>query len=84
MLLLGIDLGTSSIKVSIVDAATANVFVSATYPESETPILSRQAGWAEQWPKFLRQIIQRQCAYSAYRVFLRPPAQRNICLSISD
>ena len=51
MLLLGIDLGTSSIKVSIVDAATANVFVSATYPESETPILSRQAGWAEQCPE---------------------------------
>ena len=51
MLLLGIDLGTSSIKVSIVDAATANVLVSATYPESETPILSRQAGWAEQCPE---------------------------------
>jgi xylulokinase len=51
MLLLGIDLGTSSIKVSIVDAATANLLVSATYPESETPILSRQAGWAEQSPE---------------------------------
>jgi xylulokinase len=51
MLLLGIDLGTSSIKVSIVDAATSNVLVSATYPEAETPIVSRQAGWAEQCPE---------------------------------
>ncbi|HTR27864.1 MAG TPA: FGGY family carbohydrate kinase [Puia sp.] len=51
MLLLGIDLGTSSVKVSIVDAATANVLVSATFPESETPILARQPGWAEQSPE---------------------------------
>ena len=51
MLLLGIDLGTSSVKVSIVDAATANVLVSATYPESEAPIVSRQSGWAEQSPE---------------------------------
>ncbi|HXB35820.1 MAG TPA: FGGY family carbohydrate kinase, partial [Puia sp.] len=51
MLLLGIDLGTSSIKVSIVDATTANVLVSATFPETETPITARQAGWAEQSPE---------------------------------
>jgi xylulokinase len=50
MLLLGIDLGTSSIKVSIVDAATSNVLVSATFPETETPILARHPGWAEQSP----------------------------------
>jgi xylulokinase len=50
MLLLGIDLGTSSIKVSIVDAATSNVLVSATFPETESPILARHPGWAEQSP----------------------------------
>jgi xylulokinase len=51
MLLLGIDLGTSSIKVSIVDATNANVLVSATFPEAEVPITVRQAGWAEQSPE---------------------------------
>jgi xylulokinase len=51
MLLLGIDLGTSSIKVSIVDAATANVLVSVQFPETETAILSRHPGWAEQSPE---------------------------------
>lgn len=50
MLLLGIDLGTSSIKVSIVDVATANVLVSVTYPETEEAIISRHPGWAEQSP----------------------------------
>lgn len=51
MLLLGIDLGTSSVKVSIVDASTSNVLVSATFPETETPILARKPGWAEQSPE---------------------------------
>lgn len=51
MLLLGIDLGTSSIKVSIIDAATNHKIVSTGFPESEAPILSDRVGWAEQDPK---------------------------------
>ncbi len=51
MLLLGIDLGTSSIKVSVVDSATQQCIASAKYPESETPINSLQPGWAEQSPE---------------------------------
>ncbi|PRD48174.1 xylulokinase [Sphingobacterium haloxyli] len=51
MLLLGIDLGTSSIKVSVVDAATNTKLVSTSFPESEAPILSDRMGWAEQDPK---------------------------------
>ncbi|HYO21396.1 MAG TPA: FGGY family carbohydrate kinase [Flavisolibacter sp.] len=50
MLLLGIDLGTSSIKVSVVDAATQTCIASAQYPETEVDILSPQPGWAEQSP----------------------------------
>ena len=50
MLLLGIDVGTSSIKVSIVDAQTHQCLASAQYPETESPILSPQPGWAEQSP----------------------------------
>src|SRR5687767_13655111 len=51
MLLLGIDLGTSSIKVSVVDAETQQCIASAHYPETETPIISPQPGWAEQSPE---------------------------------
>ena len=50
MLLLGIDIGTSSVKVSIVDAATARTLVSVQYPETERDIISLQPGWAEQSP----------------------------------
>ena len=50
MLLLGIDLGTSSIKVSVVDAATQQCIASAQYPETEAEIISLNAGWAEQSP----------------------------------
>lgn len=50
MLLLGIDLGTSSVKVSVVDAHTQQCIATAQYPESEAPIQVLQAGWAEQSP----------------------------------
>jgi xylulokinase len=50
MLLLGIDIGTSSVKVSVVDAATQKAIASAQYPEKESPIISLQPGWAEQSP----------------------------------
>ncbi|RFZ82646.1 carbohydrate kinase [Mucilaginibacter terrenus] len=50
MLLLGIDIGTSSVKVSVVDAAAQRVVASASYPETESPIISLQTGWAEQSP----------------------------------
>lgn len=51
MLLLGLDIGTSSIKVAIVDAQTQQTIVTVQYPDTETPIISLQKGWAEQSPK---------------------------------
>ncbi len=50
MLLLGIDIGTSSIKVSVVDAQSQERIVSVSYPETESEIISKQPGWAEQCP----------------------------------
>ncbi|HEU5366365.1 MAG TPA: FGGY family carbohydrate kinase, partial [Hanamia sp.] len=51
MLLLGIDIGTSFIKVSVVDADTQKSVASAQYPDTENPIISLQSGWAEQSPE---------------------------------
>lgn len=51
MLLLGIDLGTSSIKASVIDAQTQKCLASAQYPDTEAGILSQQPGWAEQSPE---------------------------------
>lgn len=51
MLLLGIDIGTSSIKISVVDADTQACIASTRYPEDqENNILSVIPGWAEQSP----------------------------------
>jgi xylulokinase len=50
MLLLGIDVGTSSIKVSVVDAGTQRCLAAAVFPETEAPIHAIQPGWAEQKP----------------------------------
>jgi xylulokinase len=51
MLLLGIDVGTSSIKVAVVDAATQKSVVTVQFPEQETAIDSPKPGWAEQDPE---------------------------------
>lgn len=58
MYLLGIDLGTSSIKVAIVDVATQKNIAAAQYPEEETAIKSLQSGWAEQSPNDWWQNVQ--------------------------
>jgi len=50
MYLLGIDIGTSSIKVAVVDVQTQKSIATAQYPEEETEIKSTQPGWAEQSP----------------------------------
>jgi xylulokinase len=51
MLLLGIDLGTSSVKVSVIDAALLRCLASTHYPETENEIISAHPGWAEQSPE---------------------------------
>jgi len=48
--ILGIDLGTSSIKASIVDAHTGWAVASAVAPKQEMTIQSPNPGWAEQSP----------------------------------
>lgn len=58
MLLLGIDIGTSSIKVAIVDAVTNSSLVTVQYPETESPIKALQAGWAEQDPAMWWENVQ--------------------------
>ena len=58
MLLLGIDIGTSSIKVAIVDAVTQKPVITVQYPETETAIVSQQPGWAEQNPEMWWQHVQ--------------------------
>lgn len=70
MLLLGLDIGTSSIKASVVDAQTKQCLAAAHYPETEAEITSLQKGWAEQspesWWQFAQQAIAKVHATKKY------------------
>lgn len=50
MFLLGYDVGSSSVKASLVNAETGKCVATAFYPKTEAPIISKQPGWAEQDP----------------------------------
>ena len=51
MYLLGFDIGSSSVKASLVDALTGKCVASAFYPKKEAEILAPETGWAEQHPE---------------------------------
>jgi xylulokinase len=50
-LLLGLDIGSSSVKTCILDADSGQALASKAFPEVEMPIHSPQTGWAEQDPE---------------------------------
>lgn len=62
MVLLGIDLGTSSIKVSAVSVATKQTLASVQHPPVEVGIDAPEIGWAEQspdqWWQHVKEAIQ--------------------------
>ena len=49
--LLGFDVGSSSVKASLVDVETGQCAATAFYPEQEAPIKAVKTGWAEQDPE---------------------------------
>ena len=67
MYLLGFDIGSSSVKVSLIDGETGNSTASSFYPKEEMEITAVRPGWAEQDPELwwknlklaLREVLQR-------------------------
>lgn len=63
---MGFDVGSSSVKASLVDIERGDIAASAFYPEKEAPIVAVRTGWAEQDPQMwwdnaklaLRKIMQ--------------------------
>lgn len=51
MQFLGIDLGSSSIKVAVIDGSSGKTIGQAQYPKQEMEIISKQSDWAEQEPE---------------------------------
>lgn len=49
-LLLGLDIGSSSVKASVVDSTTGRSLITAQSPAEELPMVALKAGWAEQDP----------------------------------
>ena len=66
MYLLGYDIGSSSVKASLVDAHTGRCVAQASYPESEAPIAAPQRGWAEQNPEDWWRYVKQATAQVLY------------------
>ncbi len=54
---LGIDVGSSSIKVSLMDIELGECLASSTNPSQEMPIDAVHSGWAEQDPEMWWQYV---------------------------
>ena len=61
--LLGFDVGSSSVKASLVNAESGKCVSSAFFPGKEAPIMAVKAGWAEQepdsWWQYAKQALQK-------------------------
>ena len=61
--LLGFDVGSSSVKASLVNAENGKCVSSAFFPGKEAPIKAVKAGWAEQepdsWWQYAKQSLQK-------------------------
>ena len=66
--LLGFDVGSSSVKASLVNADNGKCVASAFYPGKEAPIMAVKLGWAEQepesWWQYAKQSLQKIMADS--------------------
>jgi xylulokinase len=70
MLFMGIDIGTSSVKLTVLDNRFSKPLVTVQYPEKENTIISLQDGWAEQspdmWWEQVQQVILKANATGLY------------------
>jgi xylulokinase len=70
MLFMGLDLGTSSVKLTIWDDEQNRSLLTVQYPDSENAIISPQPGWAEQspdeWWEQVQQVILKANATKSY------------------
>lgn len=69
--LLGLDVGSSSVKASLVEVDSGQTAASAFFPKSEAPIKAVKTGWAEQnpesWWSYAKQSIAKVMAGTGAR-----------------
>lgn len=61
MYFLGLDIGSSSVKLSVIDGESGERVANATYPPQEMAIKAPQSGWAEQAPEDWWDAVQKGC-----------------------
>lgn len=70
MLFMGLDLGTSSVKLTIWDVEQNKSLLTVQYPDTENAIISPQPGWAEQspdmWWEQVQQVILKANSTKSY------------------
>ena len=82
MYLLGYDIGSSSVKASLVNAESGKCVSSAFFPKTEAEIIAVKPGWAEQnpenWWENLKLATQ---AYWRMRVWMRQTSKPSVSLT---
>lgn len=77
-LLLGLDIGSSSVKACLLDADTGKAVASKAFPEQEMPIQSPQSGWAEQDPELWWKYVKECIAYVQQQAGVRAGELKSI------
>jgi xylulokinase len=84
-LLLGYDVGSSSIKATLMEAETGKVLATATSPEKELEITAKELGWAEQEPHVWWEHVKLATARISYLVSrVSNDKQRTTKYALSD
>jgi len=81
MFLLGYDVGSSSVKATLLKAEDGSVVGSATSPKMEMPITAHRAGWAEQAPALWWEHIRQATAEILTAVSITPSDIKAIGIS---
>jgi len=81
MYLLGFDLGSSSVKVSLLNAETGELLASDFSPKQEMPMQAVQSGWAEQHPDLWWENLKTACHQVMQKVSIDKTAIQAIGIS---
>ena len=81
MYLLGYDLGSSSVKASLLEVESGKTVASAFYPEDEMLILAKKEGWAEQDPEVWWKNVQKVTQKLFTEIVITPEEIKGIGIS---
>ncbi|MGD9552600.1 MAG: FGGY family carbohydrate kinase, partial [Candidatus Caldatribacteriota bacterium] len=79
--LLGYDIGSSSIKASLIDSNNGKLLARASSPQEELTIQSPYSGWAEQHPEIWWEHVKLSTAQILSKVNISPAKIKAIGLS---